>query len=515
MSDRLARLTLMRLAEPGDTVMGALVALRGPEAAVALVRKGSADADLTRWFAETHGRPAGDPGRSVGGPGPSAGGSGPREAGSGPHDGGPGPVGEGPGRCGGSPEPPGGRSGSAGERFPPRGGGEGPHDGSPEPGDGASGPSGERPLRHDASEAVRHGRPSVSGGRSAGGRSGTDNGSEAARDGRLAARLDRMVASWVARLKTADPARDLAEGERIGARLVVPGDPEWPTQLDDLGDSRPYALWLHGDADLRFSCLRSVAVVGSRAATPYGTHVAAELGAGLSERGWGVVSGGAHGIDGAAHRGALACEGPTVAVLACGADVAYPSAHQQLFAAIRERGVLVSECPMGAHPTRPRFLIRNRVIAALSRGTVVVEAAVRSGALNTAGHAIALNRHLAAMPGPVTSEFSAGCHRLIRQGRAICVTGPEEVIELAGTMGTDLAPEPRGPVLPRDRLDPETRKVVEAMPTRIGVGPATIAVAAGVDLETVLACLGGLAAAGYVERVSRGWRLRSDRPPGG
>ncbi|MER5650350.1 DNA-processing protein DprA [Streptosporangium sp. NPDC002524] len=324
-----------------------------------------------------------------------------------------------------------------------------------------------------------------------------------------------MVASWAARSKSADPGRDLAEGERIGARLVVPGDPEWPTQLDDLGDTRPYALWLHGDADLRFSCIRSVAVVGSRAATPYGTHVAAELGAGLSERGWGVVSGGAHGIDGAAHRGALACEGPTVAVLACGADVAYPSAHQQLFAAIRARGVLVSECPMGAHPTRPRFLVRNRVIAALSRGTVVVEAAVRSGALNTAGHAIALNRHLAAMPGPVTSEFSAGCHRLIRQGRAICVTGPEEVIELAGTMGTDLAPEPRGPVLPRDRLDPDTRKVVEAMPTRIGVGPATIAVAAGVDLETVLSCLGGLAAAGYVERVSQGWRLRPDRPPGG
>jgi len=324
-----------------------------------------------------------------------------------------------------------------------------------------------------------------------------------------------MVASWAARLRTADPERDLAEGERIGARLVVPGDSEWPTQLDDLGHSRPHALWLHGDADLRFSCLRSVAVVGSRAATPYGAHVAAELGAGLSERRWGVVSGGAHGVDGAAHRGALAGEGPTVAVLACGADVAYPSAHQQLFAAIRSQGVLVSECPMGAHPTRPRFLIRNRLIAALSRGTVVVEAAVRSGALNTAGHAIALNRHLAAMPGPVTSEFSVGCHRLIRQGRATCVTGPEEVIELVGTMGADLATEPRGPVLPRDRLDPESRKVVEVMPTRVGVGPATIAVAAGVDLETVLSCLGGLAAAGYVERVSRGWRLRSDRPPGG
>ncbi|MGJ6963901.1 DNA-processing protein DprA [Streptosporangium sp. G11] len=134
----------------------------------------------------------------------------------------------------------------------------------------------------------------MSGGRSGNGGSGAGDGSEAAREGRLAARIDRMVASWAARLKTADPERDLAEGERIGARLVVPGDPEWPTQLDDLGDSRPHALWLHGDADLRFSCLRSVAVVGSRAATPYGAHVAAELGAGLSERGWAVVSGGAY-----------------------------------------------------------------------------------------------------------------------------------------------------------------------------------------------------------------------------
>ncbi|MFF5245245.1 DNA-processing protein DprA [Streptosporangium sp. NPDC000095] len=496
MSDRLARLTLMRLAEPGDTVMGALVALRGPEAAVALIREGAAGVDLTRWFADAHGRPAGNPGPPVGDPGSPVGDLGFGDLGSSAAE--PGSAFGGPGS--GGPRSPAGNPGSPG------------------------GVTGLSVGRLDLSGGVPSGGVLFGGrsecgrsecGRSEGECSEAGDGSGAVRDGRLAARIDRTVASWAARLRTADPERDLAEGERIGARLVTPGDSEWPTQLDDLGDSRPHALWLHGDADLRFSCLRSVAVVGSRAATPYGAHVAAELGAGLSERRWGVVSGGAHGIDGAAHRGALAGEGPTVAVLACGADVAYPSAHQQLFAAIRSQGVLVSECPMGAHPTRPRFLIRNRLIAALTRGTVVVEAAVRSGALNTAGHAIALNRHLAAVPGPVTSEFSVGCHRLIRQGRATCVTGPEEVIELVGTMGTDLAPEPRGPVLPRDRLDPESRKVVEVMPTRVGVGPATIAVAAGVDLETVLSCLGGLAAAGYVERVSRGWRLRPDRPPGG
>ncbi|MDP9860938.1 MULTISPECIES: DNA-processing protein DprA [Streptosporangium] len=395
MSERLARVTLMRLAEPGDEVMGRLVASRGPQAAVGQVRRGRPDPEFARWFTRS--------------------------------------------------------------RHP--------------------GPAGSRQER-------------------------------------LAARLERMFASWAARLETADPARDLAEGERHGARLVIPGDPEWPTQLGDLGESGPHALWLHGEADLRFSCLRSVAVVGSRAATPYGTHVAADFGAGLSERGWSVVSGGAYGIDGAVHRGALAGETPTVAVLACGTDIAYPSAHHSLFAAVRSQGVLVSECPMGATPIRPRFLVRNRLIAALSRGTVVIEAAVRSGALNTAGHAISLNRHLAAVPGPVTSQTSAGCHRLIRQGTAVCVTTPEEMIELVGAMGGDLAPEARGPVLPRDRLDPDTRRVLEAVPARTGAGPATIAVAAGVDLETVLSCLGGLAAAGHIERVPRGWRLRPERPPG-
>jgi DNA processing protein len=200
-----------------------------------------------------------------------------------------------------------------------------------------------------------------------------------------------------------------------------------------------------------------------------------------------------------------------VAVLACGTDIAYPTANYDLFTAIRARGVIVSECPLGVRPTRPRFLVRNRVIAALSRGTVVVEAALRSGALNTAGHAVTLRRHLAAVPGPVTSDNSAGCHRLIRRAEAVCVTSARDVIELVGAMGEDLAPDPRGPVLPRDALDDETRSVLEAVPARIGAGPATIALTAGVDLVTALGRLGALAAAGYVERVDRGWRIRRDK----
>ncbi|WP_228011131.1 DNA-processing protein DprA [Nonomuraea phyllanthi] len=322
----------------------------------------------------------------------------------------------------------------------------------------------------------------------------------------LTARLN----AWHARLAAANPAADLEAGEKAGARLIIPGSPEWPTQLDQLGPGRPLGLWLHGSADLRFSCLKSVAVVGARAATSYGNHIAAEFGVGLSEAGWTVVSGGAYGVDGAAHRGALAADSPTVAVLACGVDVCYPAGHDTLFAAVRDQGVVVSECPPGVHPTRARFLIRNRLIAALSRGTVVVEAALRSGALNTATHALSLNRHLAAVPGPITSGMSAGCHRLLRERKAICVTSPEEMIDLVGVIGDDLARQARAPAVPRDKLNEPTRKVLDAIPTRGGAGPASIAVAAGVSLDAALSALGGLAAAGYIERATNGWRLRKE-----
>ncbi|WP_246075577.1 DNA-processing protein DprA, partial [Nonomuraea terrae] len=282
--------------------------------------------------------------------------------------------------------------------------------------------------------------------------------------------LSSRLNAWYARLAAANPPADLEAGEGSGARLIIPGTPAWPTQLDQLGSSRPLGLWVHGSADLRFACLKSVAVVGARAATPYGSHIAAEFGVGLSEAGWTVVSGGAFGVDGAAHRGALAAGSPTVVVLACGVDVCYPRGHDTLFAAVRGQGVVISECPPGVHPTRARFLIRNRLIAALSRGTVVVEAAVRSGALNTATHALSLNRHLGAVPGPVTSGMSAGCHKLLRERKAVCVTSPEEMIELVGVIGDDLAPQARVSVLPRDRLNYVTKRVLDAIPARGGAG---------------------------------------------
>ncbi len=320
--------------------------------------------------------------------------------------------------------------------------------------------------------------------------------------------LARAIERWAARLASVPPDSRLAAWEREGMRIVCPGDPEWPTQLDVLGDARPLLLWVCGGADLRFACLRSVSVVGARAATAYGKHVAVEMAAALAERGWASVSGGAYGIDASAHRGALGAEGVTVAVLASGISYGYPRGHDQLFAAIAGQGCVVSEWPPDRGPTRPGFLIRNRVIAALSCGTVVVEAALRSGALSTAGHARDLNRPLMAVPGPVTSNQSEGCHEIIREWGAVLVTRAQDVIEHLSPVGEGLGPRRRGPAYPRDSLDPVATAVLEAVPARTGSGPAAIAVAAGVDLDTALGCLGALAAAGFVERGPAGWRVR-------
>ena len=265
-------------------------------------------------------------------------------------------------------------------------------------------------------------------------------------------------------------------------------------------------------------------MVGSRAATGYGAHIAGEIAADLGNQGWVVVSGGAYGIDAAAHRGALAANATTIAVLACGVDHPYPVGHADLFADIAAGGLVISEWPPGRHPARLRFLVRNRVIAALTCGTVIVEAGERSGALNTARHAAELGRPLMAVPGPVTSRESAGCHRIIREWGATCVTCAADIIEMVSPLGDpDILASAGGQwptVLPtrgpadsgsppsRDELDPDSARVLDALPARGGAGPSTIAVEAGVDLDTVLCCLGLLAGCGFVERCDRGWRLR-------
>ena len=287
--------------------------------------------------------------------------------------------------------------------------------------------------------------------------------------------------------------------DRFGARFIIPGDAEWPSQLDDLGDRCPLGLWVAGAANLRAMAAFSAAVVGARAATPYGEAVARELAADLAAAQWAVISGGAFGIDAAAHRGALAADGVTVCVLAGGIDVPYPRAHESLISRVRQQGVLVSETPMGGAPMRQRFLTRNRIIAALSRGTVVVEAAVRSGSGTTAREAHALGRVVMAMPGPVTSPESAGCHALIRDGIAELVTGARDVL-------CHLDPSSIAPDDPWVSLGPREARVLDAVPRRRPAPADRIAAVAGTTAADALAALGLLETEGLVTQDSRGWR---------
>jgi DNA processing protein len=316
---------------------------------------------------------------------------------------------------------------------------------------------------------------------------------------------------WRTRLPELPTPEEVLAFGASGIRLVCPGDPEWPGQLADLADDQPYALWLRGNADLRFGCLRSVAIVGSRAATAYGSYVAAEFAASVAARGLAVVSGGAFGVDAAAHRGALAADGVTVAVLACGVNVPYPTAHAELFDAIAAQGVLVSEWPPGRRVSRLRFLVRNRMIAALATGTLVVEAGERSGAVNTARYARDLRRRLMAVPGPITSDLSAGCHQIIREWQGTLVTSAAEVIEHlspVGEPGPAARPGSGRAALPRDLLDLESARVLDAMPGRGGVGTVRVAQRAGLAPAATATLLGQLATGGFVERCDDGWRLR-------
>lgn len=316
------------------------------------------------------------------------------------------------------------------------------------------------------------------------------------------------------KLSAIEPERELAAAERSGLRFVVPGDDEWPAGLEDLGTTAPVqerggvpiGLWVRGP--LRLDRLDgALAVVGSRTATTYGADLAGGLAATVGEAGRPIVSGAAFGIDQAAHRGALAVDAATVAVLACGADRVYPLAHQELIDYIARVGAVVSETAPGGAPMRMRFLARNRIIAALTAGTVVVEAALRSGALNTANWAARLNRSLMGVPGPVTSAASSGVHQLIRTGAATLVTSGEEALELLGAAGEHVLEVPRGKDRPRDGLTHLQRQVLDAVPVARGASSVSVAHVAGVPVEEAHTTLLALEVRGMVELDDDGWRL--------
>lgn len=328
--------------------------------------------------------------------------------------------------------------------------------------------------------------------------------------------LEKAVERWMPRLQSRTALLALRQAARYSVRLLVPGDPAWPVGFDDLGPHAPLALWLRGSDEVLASASGSIALVGARAATGYGEHVAMEASAGLVDRGYTIVSGAAYGIDGMAHRAALASSGRTIAVLAGGVDRFYPSGHEALLTRIVEEGAVVSELPCGAAPTKWRFLQRNRLIAAASQATVVLEAGWRSGSLNTAGHAAALGRPLGAVPGPVTSAASAGCHRLIRDFGAVCVTGPGEMAELAPLSAATAPDAAQGPNAalsrgstqdpgPAQELSGEELRVRDAMSTRSARGVSDIAARSGLSTAGVRGVLGAMQLEGTAVERASGW----------
>jgi DNA processing protein len=366
---------------------------------------------------------------------------------------------------------------------------------------------------------------------------------------------EQVAKETAARRHVERAAEDLATAHACGARILTPEHSAWPhwafaafdnvafgqvghdavldeeVDLDEVDRGRaaepvaapagfigagmapmrgdlapPLALWVRGPGIAAELCDQAAALVGARAATGYGLHIAGEFGAGLAAAGFTVVSGAAFGIDGAAHRGALAAGGPTIAVLACGIDRSYPAAHEALLGRIAGTGLVMSEYPPGAVPARHRFLVRNRLIAALAGGTVVVEAALRSGAQRTAADAQALGRSVMAVPGAVTSGQSAGCHRLIRDG-AVLVTRIEEVLEEVGRIGVHLADAPaEAPARPTDGLGPVAVLVHDALPTRAARGVGWLAMEAGLPPGAVRTALGELSRRGLVEFGGGRWQ---------
>ncbi|WP_309130957.1 DNA-processing protein DprA [Brevibacterium sp.] len=322
-----------------------------------------------------------------------------------------------------------------------------------------------------------------------------------------AGQLSEALARWAVRGEESAGGRDLDSMQRLGSRLVLPTDPEWPAALSDLGPAAPLGLWVRGEALLRSVLLRAVAVVGARAASSYGTKCASDLAWDLSARGVTVVSGGAFGIDAAAHRAAIARDHPTVAFMAGGVDRFYPAANTELFRQMLPGGAIVSETAPGMTPMRHRFLLRNRLIAASSVATIIVEAGWRSGALNTARHALELSRAVGAFPGSVYSASSTGCHRLLRLHEAELVTCCDDVMGLLDlaepTLFEDTAAAPADD--PVDDLAEREKICLNALSTTRALDPGTIASRAGLTIVEALSALAALELTGLSARRDAGW----------
>lgn len=302
-----------------------------------------------------------------------------------------------------------------------------------------------------------------------------------------------------------------------GAWLVTPADPLWPPQLNDLGPARPYGLWCRGDSRhlLDLASAPSVALVGSRDPSIYGTEATTHLAAELARRGYTVISGGAMGIDIAAHRAALTQQGsdlPTIAFMAGGLDRLYPAQNSDALNMIVDRGLIMSEVSVGNTPTRWRFLERNRLIAALARHTIVVEARWRSGALNTARHAMEIGRTLWAVPGQINSPNSVGTNRLLRDGLAQTLTEAADILEYDAAAGFELGTEHESEwdraasSSALDELTERQGRVWDDLSPRSYRGVDEIAAALGLSARDVMADLFHLGRCGLAESSGTSWR---------
>ena len=327
-------------------------------------------------------------------------------------------------------------------------------------------------------------------------------------------RSDHAATAMAQRAKQID-VDDLARQTKdIKAEFLIPGDPGWPVKVDDLAWSdlvggfggEPLGLWVKGVADLAGSA-PSLAMVGSRASTAYGEFVAANWAAEIAERGYPVVSGGAYGIDAAAHRGAMTVSGTTIAVMAGGLARPYPAGNTNLIQAMQEQGAILSEFPPYRAPSRSRFLARNRVIAALAQATIVVEAASRSGANNTASWAMSLQRPVLAVPGPVTSAMSITPHRLIRNLEATLVSCVGEVFDAIMPLDSRIPDYLHQQPTIFDTLSAGQRRVHEALPSVRGISVDELSVLTGENAQSLMVCLAQLNQMGLASQPTPGiWR---------
>lgn len=321
--------------------------------------------------------------------------------------------------------------------------------------------------------------------------------------------LRESLKRWAPRVPELAPERDLETMKRLGGRLIIPADELWPAQLTDLGLQEPLCLWWRGAEQELPPAATAVALVGSRDSTSYGASVTGDLAYALARRGFSIISGGAYGIDAHAHRAALAGAAsglPTVAVMAGGVDRFYPAGNEDLLRTVANQGAVLAEVPPGSAPTRYRFLQRNRLIAALASVTVVVEARWRSGALNTAHHAESLGRAVGAVPGSVHSANSAGCHRLLREGGAVCVTDAGEIAELAAPSGASLPDDKAVRAEAHDGLGLEDLILLDALPLRTTSSVEKLSTVAGLSPDSVRAGLGRLGLLGLAESDRGRWK---------